>query len=380
MMDAVVQLIRNALCCFKDLSVLEGTLFHDASVTRRYLGSFGAGLPDAMQQTTPLEVLISITQMYACLSSSRSGLRLIMTSVGKLRRIVRIVESRLNSPSKDWSEADRLVNDSLIKEAKLAVRTTFIGSLVFPLGVAFFWLAANSWHVTELGWIGGLPALIYALIVMEIALIPLLYFMVADGFEIIAKSKRCKEMVDAIEAGKLSPEQVDVQRYETMTGWAPFWASGFPMFGETTTDETKLVQDEVKNVKETLASWFPGEKKKGEKEDKIKQEALGTAKAKLEDAVPQYRLEGYREFLYFVFNFVAFYGYLMGPLVFFYADEQRQPLPVQSLKFFADNSSADWLGNFAGDFMWTIEPMVILGSPYLIQMAKPNKAKKVKAD
>lgn len=379
-MDAIVQLIRNALCCCKDLSILEGTLFHDSSVTLRFLGSLGDGLPGPMKKTTPLEVLISITQMYACLSASRSGLRLIMTSLGKLRRIVRIVESRLSSPNKDWSQADRLVNESLIKEAKLAVRTTFIGSLVFPIGVAFFWLAANSWHITELGWIGGLPALIYALIVMEIALIPLLYIMISDGFEIIAKSKRCKETVDVIDSGKFLPENVDVQRYGIMTAWSPFWASDFSIFEDESTDETKLVQDEVKNVKETLESWFPGDKKKGEKEDKIKKEALATAKANLEDAVPQFRLEGYREFLYFIFNFIAFYGYLMGPLVFFYVDEQSQPLPVKALKFFADNASADWLGNFAGDFMWTIEPMVILGSPYLIQMAKPNRAKKVKAD
>lgn len=376
-MDAVVQLIRNALCCCKDLSVFEGTFFHDADTTRRLIGDV---LPNPMNKTTPLEILISITQMYACVSCSRSGYKLITTSIGKLRRIIRIVEGRLKSPNKDWSQADRIVNESLFKEAKFALRSTFIGSLIFPLGVAFFWLAANSWHITETDWIGGLPALIYALIVMEVALLPLLYFMIVDGFEMLAKSKRCKDLVDVISAGKLTPEEVGVQQYETMTGWVPFWDAGVPMFSNASDDEGDQIKAEVKRVKDTLTIWFPEEKKKGEKEEKLNKEALDNASAKVEDAVPQCQLEGYREFLYFIFNFIAFYGYLMGPLVYFFENEQLQPLHVKSLKFFYNNESADWIGNFAGDLMWTIEPMVILSSPFLIQMAKPQKAKKIKSD
>jgi hypothetical protein len=376
-MDAIVQLIRNALCCCKDLSFFEGTFLHDAATTRRFIGNV---LPDPMDKTTPLEILISITQFYACVSCSRSGFDLMSTSIGKLRRIVRIVESRLSSSSKDWSQADRIVNESLFKEAKFALRSAFIGALVFPIGVAFIWLTANSWHVTETDWIGGLAALIYALVVMEIALVPLLYFMIADGFEMLAKSKRCKDLLDIIDAGKLTPEAIGIHRYETMTGWVPFWDAGVPLFSVASDDEDKKVQTEVKKVKDTLATWFPEDKKKGEKEDKLSKEAFEEAKDKLESTVPQLRMEGYREFLYFVFNFVAFYGYMMGPLVYYFEDEQLQPVYVQSLKLFYDNDNADWTGNFAGDLMWTIEPLVIFGSPFLIQMAKPQKANKVKAD
>lgn len=376
-MDAVVQFIRNLLCCCKDLNVFEGTLLHDAAVTRQFIGDV---LPDPMDKTTPLEVLISITQFYACISCSRSGLTLMTTSIGKLRRIVRLVEKRLKSPNKDWTQADRIVNESLLKEGKFALRSAFVGSLVFPLGVAFFWLTANSWHVTETDWIGGLPALIYSLIVMEVALAPLLYFMIIDGFEMLAKSKRCKELMDIIDNGKLTPEAIGIHRYESMTGWVPFWDGGVPMMAAPSDDEDKQVQQEVKKVSDTLATWFPQDKKKGEKEDKLSKVAFEQAKDKLESAVPQYRLEGYREFLYFVFNFVAFYGYLMGPLVYYYQEEHSQPLHVQSLKLFYDNDYADWMGNFAGDLMWTLEPMVILGSPFLIQMAKPQKGNKVKSD
>lgn len=379
-MDAYVQFIRNFLCCCKDLAIFEGTFIHDAVTTREFLGPV---LPDPLDKTTPLEVLISITQLYACLSASRSGWHLMTSSVGKLRRIVRLVEARLmqTEKTKEWTQADRIVNESLFKEAKYAIRSAFIGFLVFPLGVAFFWLFANSWHVTETDWIGGLPALIHALEVMEIALFPLLYFMIVDGFEMLAKSKRCKDLVDLLDQGKLSgPSEIGVARFESMTGWVPFWDSGIPIFAKASPDEDRKVQEEVKKVQETLTSWFPADSKKGEKEDKISTAAFEDAKDRLEDAVPQLRMEGYREFLYFVFNFVAFYGYLMAPVAFYYDNEEEQPYHIQSMKLFYSNNDADWTGNFAGDLMWTIEPIVILGSPFLIQMMKPRKGNKLKSD
>jgi len=40
---------------------------------------------------------------------------------------------------------------------------------------------------------------------------------------------------------------------------------------------------------------------------------------------------------------------------------------VRSLKLGYGNSDADWGGNFAGDLMWTVEPVVILASPYFIK-------------
>ena len=112
----------------------------------------------------------------------------------------------------------------------------------------------------------------------------------------------------------------------------------------------------------------------------MSKQALTDSIDKLSGDVSTLRLEGYREFLYFVFNFVAFYGYLMAPLAFFYDEEEKQPLHIQSMKFFYDNDYADWVGNFAGDLMWTIEPLVILSSPFLIQRARPKSLGKVKSD
>jgi hypothetical protein len=54
--------------------------------------------------------------------------------------------------------------------------------------------------------------------------------------------------------------------------------------------------------------------------------------------------------------------------------------------FHLDPDLADWRGNFAGDFMWTVEPIIILASPFLISWVKPKTKKadaaaiKTKAD
>ena len=69
----------------------------------------------------------------------------------------------------------------------------------------------------------------------------------------------------------------------------------------------------------------------------------------------------------------------MAPLTFYYHDEEAQPFHIQAMKFNYSNTEADWTGNFLGDLMWTVEPIVILGSPFLISFLKPKK-KKVKAD
>ena len=404
-MDAIVQFVRNLLCCIKDLHLFPNLFIHDVKYTHQLLP---IELPSPLDETTPLEVIISITQLYACISVAKSGFNLLTSSIGKLRRILRIVEYRMTKQSQAQQpssesesqqsslllDAERIVNESLLKEAKMAFRMVWIGFFVTPIGICFWWLFINSWHVTSVDWFGGLPALIHALEVMEICLLPLLFFMIKDGFEMLTKSNAAKEVFELVQSHpntlKISPNQIHVQTYEVMTGWVPFWDAGTSMLTSNLSDvktqlEMELVDKEIKTVRTTLEMWFEGSKSDGdktskkddgEKEDKIRQEALEDARHKLEAAIPTFRLEGYREFLYFVLNFIAFYGYLMAPLTFYYDDETNQPYHIQSMKLWYQNSDADWTGNFAGDLCWTIEPIVILGSPFLVSWVKPPSKKK----
>jgi hypothetical protein len=175
-----------------------------------------------MDKTTPLEALISVTQLYACLSCIRSGITLLTSSVGKLRHILWIVEARMTEKQEDWNHADVIVNQSLLKEAKFALRNVLIRFLIAPTGVAFWWLFLNSFHIT-----------------------------------------------------------LEFQTYESMTGWTPFWDAGASLFAGAGKDEDKQMKKEVQKVEDTLATWF-AEKKAGEKGDKLRQEALEKAQDKLE--------------------------------------------------------------------------------------------------
>jgi hypothetical protein len=382
-MDAVVQFLRNLGSCVKDLNLFQHSIpsLYDPSITALFLT-----LPEPMDKTTPLEVLLSLTQFYACYSTTQSGWTLITTSLGKLHRIRRLVDTRV----KPTTTQDRIINESLLKEAQMAIRSIFIGMLVTPIGICFWWIFINSYHITEVDWFGGVPALIHAIEVMEIVLIPLLYYMIVDGRMMLNRSRKAQELVQVLqEAGSLEPADISIQTYESITGWIPFWDGGVGLL-ESTPDpmeEQKLVDKEVEKVRMFLSTFLPpppstdkkdkNNKKdsgKGEKEEKIRQQALTEVQAKMQADIPVLRMEGYREFVYFVLNLFAFYGYLMAPLAFYYEDE-TQPDHIRSLKFSYSSTDADWYGNFTGDLMWTIEPIVILGSPFLISWI--NKPKKV---
>jgi hypothetical protein len=371
-MDAIVQLLRNAMCCVKDLKLLQTTLLWDPNYTMQYYD-----FPAPLNQTTPLEALISVTQAIACYSTTRQGYKMLVTSWGKIRRIERLLDVR--GPMK--TDADRLVNASLVKESMFALRSLFIGFNVLCIGICFFWLVGNSWHVTETDWIGGIQAVIHALTVMEVCLLPLLYFMWKDAVEQFSKAIRMELLASKMKKGELSTHAMGLSSFEALTGWLPFWDAGVGLF-EGPLDPIKEEKDmaqEVAKVEEDLKALV-GKKGDGEKEVKVRKQRLQEKADELLASVAVTRWEGYREYVYFVLNCVAFYGYLVGIVVYYWDDELKQPAWIQNyLLLGMNNTLADWHGNFAGDIMWTIEPVIILGSPALFNRMRP-KPSKLKAD
>jgi hypothetical protein len=377
MMDAIVQLYRNGICCIKDLGLFPQSLLWDPIVTATYYD-----FPYPLNKTHPGDALISLGQAYAFFSTTSQGWKMMTHSYGKIARINRLLDTR--GPAK--SQGDRLVNASLIKEMSFAIRSLFIGVNVFFIGLAFFWLFGNSWHVTETDWIGGVQALIHALTVMEVCLVPLLYFMWKDAGEQFAKAARMELLAEKMKKGTLKQEEMGLSSFETLSGWVPFWDAGVGLFEEyDSAKEEKLTEQEVAKVQETLQTLVgkkdDGKKSDGKNGDNKKNDSERESKASdLLAGVTRTRLEGYREYVYFVMNCVAFYGYLVGIVVYYWEDEMKQPAWIQQgLLLGMNNTHADWHGNFAGDLMWTIEPIIIMGSPSLFSLIKP-KPSKIKAD
>ena len=367
-MDAIVQFLRNALCTAKNFNYMGDTFLYDSKVTARFYT-----FPEPLDQTTPLEILISVTQFYAFVSVSIAGYRMVTGSgVSKLQLINRLVNLRASAEkkkddkkkdadNKSEEAAKTLVTKSLLEESEAATRSFFVGTNVLTCGLAFFWLFANSFHVTNTDWIGGLLGLIHALTVMEINLVVFLYYMVKDAGGYIRKSFQMANFAKSIAASKkLSDvESITVEQYSWLVGgWSPFWTDGTSVGAEE-----KLLSKEEEAVASKLASF--AKKVDSDVTDRI----LAQSRICL--------LEGYREYIYLILNFFAFYGYLCCIIVFYYPEESAQPDYIRSMLFWMPNADADWLGNAVGDFAWTVEPLVILGSPSIMSLMR-TKTKKEK--
>jgi len=262
------------------------------------------------------------------------------------------------------------VNRSLLDESDRATRATFVGLNVLVLGIAFFWLFANSFHVTETDWIGGLWGLVHALEVMELALAVFLYYMAKDAGNMLRRSRRMDDFADRLaKAGKLTEEDVEkltAEQYSWLAGedgWRPFWAEGEGSASAVGAEGRMMTKEE-----EAIASRLV--KLAG----KVAGEVVNDLRRRAEAA----RLEGYREYLYLLLNALAFYGYLVCIVVEYHSVEKDQPGYVRAMLGWMPNGDAGWLGNAVGDFAWTVEPMVILGSPAAIGSMLSSRGKRGK--
>lgn len=386
-MDAIVQLVRNALCCIKDLQLFKDAGIHDPAQLP---------LPHPLNKTTRLEIVIAITQFYAFASVSRSGWNLILTSRAKLRSVETLLlklqqqkDKNGNASNNNNNTVTTTATDLLLQKLQndrvAAQRNLWVGINVFCIGVAFFWLFANSFHVTETSWIGGVPALIHALTIMEIAMIPLLYYMVADTVTLLSKSAVMAYVANILHKCIVTDKNNNTKGVplailtdETFAllldgGWTPFTPinANSSAASENDEDEAKSISKEIANVVSELESWTSD---KDNNNNTINALIQSTAD-RIESRAISTRYEAYREFIYFLLNFVAFYGYMLGILVYYRNEDVDEPLYVRTLKLGMGNADADWTGNFAGDLMWTIEPMIILASPALVNWLTPKRTK-----
>ena len=78
--------------------------------------------------------------------------------------------------------------------------------------------------------------------------------------------------------------------------------------------------------------------------------------------------------VYFLLNLTAGYGYLM-PVLAYFAPHETLPAgslvqsAVHALMLRFPSATADWWGNFAGDFAWTLEPALAIVSPAIVAYA-----------
>jgi hypothetical protein len=407
MLDAYIQFLRNALCTVKNFNILGNTLLYDANVTTQYYT-----LPPPLDDTTPLEVLIAVTQFYAFIATSIAGYRMIThAGIYKLNLLSRLANVRVDEATRNELKsrdednktgagdgdyvvvkktktstraeedataavinevASRLLSQSIfINENDTATRSVFVGMNVFAVGIAFFWLFANSFHITNTGWMGGVAYLIHSLEVMELCLLVFLYYMVKDAVRAVRRSKHMTIFVTRINNSRTRSRRLSVDDVKRITveeydwligGWTPFWTNSTTSSSDVSI-ETKLLTKEEEAVSSNLTSFTR------RIDDDVIDNILTRSRISL--------FEGYREYIYFILNFFAFYGYLVCILVYYHPNEESRPGYIHTMLGGMKSADADWLGNAVGDFMWTLEPIIILTSPMIIDAIKntPTKSK-----
>ena len=127
-----------------------------------------------------------------------------------------------------------------------------------------------------------------------------------------------------------------------MSQWSPFWK-------ETEGDE-KALNEEKARVQRTL-ELYRGGKDAGEKEGKIRETTLTGIAERLRQEAYTTKMEGYREFVFFALNLVAFYGYLLGIICFYFEEAEEEAAWLRYMKFNYTHDMADWHGNFVSTLL-----------------------------
>ena len=185
--------------------------------------------------------------------------------------------------------------------------------------------------------------------------------------EQLAKAKRLENLAEQLRANALnSGADLGLHSIEQIAKWTPFWEAGVSPYAPAPPNEAKLMTQETDFINDTIQKLTEKPKADDKKAKAKIQEYLKEQADLLTRTARVTRMEGYREFVYLVINCIAFYGYLMAIFGFHYPDEAKQPVWLRQAMGNYSNADADWYGNFAGDFMWTVEPVIILTSPMFL--------------
>ena len=387
-----IQLLRNSFCVLKSLlpasSFLQRPYFTDSSFY-------------PLTVTTCIELPIALTQFMAVLFNASSGYTNISDGRSDLSRMTNwllALDRVFLADSSKFSGAEYLIIKHGLTADRIQSRTrVIVGVFELIFAVAFLFLVLNSLHIV--GPTHPKP-LIDALISMEIGLAYILVIMWKSFADKVKDFRRLFKLHTSIRSLK-APTKANLligavdsgfkieELYEVLIAldesYTPSWRakSQNGCVGDVCTIKpltiTGEIQAEFKNVSAILAKLTAADASS-------KGSSLGTSAAlRLRKQGFEAQLQAPLELLYFLLNFIAGYGYLLGILAF-YVPEMASSHPLgmfdllqntisgtglhyswcKVLMFGLSHGDADWYGNLAGDIAWTVEPIVLLLNKPLI--------------
>ena len=394
-----VQLFRNLFCVFKSL-LPQSNFFQQLH--------FGDSSFYPLTITTSIELLIAPTQFAAVIFNCSSGYNDITNGGRDHRRanlwLKNINKVFLSEPFKSSSAEFLIIQQGLKSDRTASWRRIIIGYLELIFGFAFLFLVLNSLHIV--GPTHPKPV-IDALISMELGLAYILVVVMWPSFtEKVCDISRLSRLSDfaaglttkspgaflmgAMDSG-FTEEELFLAFLSLDASYSPKWRCDGPdELSEK--DLITEIQKEFRVVTSVFANLALTDSNG---------KVTKTNKSSLSDMLKKQKFEAQlqapMELLYFILNFIAGYGYMLGILAYYIPEEmpivslglQHYVLNIQNnnywckvLMFGMSHSDADWWGNLAGDIAWTVEPLLVLlqkpVTKFLVSLQFPEKQLPVK--
>lgn len=369
-----VQFVRNLACNFKTLS--SPTVWF----SRGYFLSGKVSLLEALA--------IAPTQYLAVLFNAQAGLDDLFHGAKAVLRFhawSALVDARKKGKGAGDSDAEVIVHTSIAQNLVASYLRVLQGLIQLAFAVCFGLLGTNT--LKGAGFFDGEAGqaklekyVIDGLLAMDIGLLYFLWVMWNKYVGHVADSTRCNKLAElldskddrdfvseslcdvALEAGYEFSSLPLLYTQVTSDNRTPTWLQ--PVATPTPT----LLRQCFEEVEDNLDAF--AERRASSQSSKDKSGSVSASKLARSNAAYKLRLQAFEgssaaplDLVYFVLNFVAGYGYLLGILAYYFQGQNAQWHAV--LKFGLGHESSSWWGNLAGDVAWTVEPLLIIFLSYV---------------
>lgn len=275
-------------------------------------------------------------------------------------------------------EAESLLYASIRQKLTSAYLLVLQGVLSLAFAVCFCVLGLNTLQLVT-------PKLVFdALAVMDIGLLFFLWLMWRKYADHLTDSTRCNKLADLLDAkaGRSNTAVLDLARE------AGFSAASMPLAfaqimpkdhisswtDDSVSPSSSALSHAIFEVQSDLNSFEDASSRAPQKQQPTGDTPVSAGRVCRSNAAYKLHLlayEGSQEWLmdlvYFVLNFIAFYGYMLSILKFYseFYSIDRKAQWHHMLKFGMSHEDSDWWGNFAGDMAWTIEPLLVMVIAYM---------------
>ena len=385
----IIALVRNGAC---NVRTLAPTILAGPSIIR------GVSVIDA---------IIGGTQGIASLLGTFKGVKLVMVGYRSRLRLGKWLagaEDMPNGPEK------QIMLDGVKAEMSKSNNDMLVGLLEYVTGLCFFVLASST-----LGYLDNLDMVIFALLLMNIALVYFLFLMWKSYADANANAQLTEALAAKLDSANFSNEKNAVgvlmkclsdagfqgKLHEAVsrmdTGYKAIYANpdAEANMVEAESDVLETILSDLCLQNDDTGSMFTDVNTPPKARGRSKSPARGrsTSKSPAREKSPRKRTTskgkgkmasvagmakvarsvaayGLRqqsrelsastglELTYFVLNFIAFYGYSLCILAYYFSNSNETWHHI--LKFGMTHGDSDWWGNLAGDLAWTIEPALIL--------------------